>query len=185
MEMLDTDGDGKIDFSEFCIWMAVIPHEQNVIEDMIKEAFCQLNQDINDPDGNGFITLDVFKKILKENIDNEKYTDEEYNEMVKIVADNDQTINYEKFKKIVLTLLAFTILDKDGNGTICDKEMKLAMKCLDKTMPELDLSRDGKFDFLEFMKEFMDQSSLLHCRLKELEDMILKDQIKIKDQIMI
>ena len=83
IEMLDTDGDGKIDFSEFCIWMAVIPHEQNVIEDMIKEAFCQLNQDINDPDGNGFITLDVFKKILKENIDNEKI----HSETEKIIKD--------------------------------------------------------------------------------------------------
>ena len=153
-EMLDADGDGKICFSEFCVMMAVIPLEQNVNENMIKEAFHKLNIEVNDTDGNGFITLDVFKKILKENIDNEKYTDKEYNKMVKIVANNDQTINYAKFKKIVLTLLAFSVLDKDGNGTISDKEMKLAMKLMDKELPGMDISEDGKINFFEFMKEF-------------------------------
>ncbi|XP_068156480.1 calmodulin-related protein 97A [Drosophila tropicalis] len=87
---VDIDGNGEIDFSEFCSMMAKQMRETDTEEEM-REAF-----KIFDKDGDGFISPAELRYVMI-NL-GEKVTDEEIDEMMREADfDGDGMINYEEF----------------------------------------------------------------------------------------
>ncbi|EDW84951.1 uncharacterized protein Dwil_GK18988 [Drosophila willistoni] len=87
---VDVDGNGEIDFNEFCGMMAKQMRETDTEEEM-REAF-----KIFDKDGDGFISPAELRYVMI-NL-GEKVTDEEIDEMMREAdADGDGMINYEEF----------------------------------------------------------------------------------------
>ncbi|KAH8381938.1 hypothetical protein KR009_001095, partial [Drosophila setifemur] len=87
---IDANGNGQIDFNEFCQLMAKQMRETDTEEEM-REAF-----KIFDRDGDGFISPAELRFVMI-NL-GEKVTDEEIDEMIREADfDNDGMINYEEF----------------------------------------------------------------------------------------
>merc|ERR1712159_604920 len=83
------DGNGTIDFPEFCTLMARKMKDTDS-EEELKEAFR-----VFDKDGNGFISAAELRHIMT-NL-GEKLTDEEVDEMIREAdVDGDGQINYEE-----------------------------------------------------------------------------------------
>ena len=90
----DADGNGTIDFPEFCTLMARKMKDTDS-EEELKEAFR-----VFDKDGNGFISAAELRHIMT-NL-GEKLTDEEVDEMIREAdVDGDGHINYEEFVKVM------------------------------------------------------------------------------------
>lgn len=101
VNVVDVDGNGKIDFTEFLTMMQDMDNKE-----VIREAFR-----VFDKDGNGFISAAELRHIMT-NL-GEKLTDEEVDEMIKEAdVDNDGQINYEEFVTMMITGLGqnFTII---------------------------------------------------------------------------
>ncbi|VDP20611.1 unnamed protein product [Soboliphyme baturini] len=80
----DVDGNGKIDFAEFCQMMKVF-----------------------DKDGNGFITAQEFKHFMTTM--GERFTEEEVDEIIKEVdKDGDEQIDYEEFVQMIAPIVEDT-----------------------------------------------------------------------------
>merc|ERR1712171_4605 len=91
----DADGNGTIDFPEFCTLMARKMKDTDS-EEELKEAFR-----VFDKDGNGFISAAELRHIMT-NL-GEKLTDEEVDEMIREAdIDGDGQINYEEFVKVMM-----------------------------------------------------------------------------------
>ena len=58
---IDVDGNGEIDFDEFCMVMKRMTDKKESDEDIIRECFAVFDQDKN-----GIISETEFKRILKE-----------------------------------------------------------------------------------------------------------------------
>merc|ERR1739848_947902 len=87
---VDADGNGTIDFPEFCTLMARKMKDTDS-EEELKEAFRFF-----DKDGNGFISAAELRHIMT-NL-GEKLTDEEVDEMIREAdIDGDGQVNYEEF----------------------------------------------------------------------------------------
>merc|ERR1712216_639514 len=92
---VDADGNGTIDFSEFCTLMARKMKDTDS-EEELKEAFR-----VFDKDGNGFISAAELRHIMT-NL-GEKLTDEEVDEMIREAdIDGDGQINYVEFVKVMM-----------------------------------------------------------------------------------
>ena len=92
---VDADGNGTIDFPEFCTLMARKMKDTDS-EEELKEAFR-----VFDKDGNGFISAAELRHIMT-NL-GEKLTDEEVDEMIREAdIDGDGQINYEEFVKVMM-----------------------------------------------------------------------------------
>merc|ERR1711924_557064 len=92
---VDADGNGTIDFPEFCTLMARKMKDTDTEEELI-EAFR-----VFDKDGNGFISAAELRHIMT-NL-GEKLTDEEGDEMIREAdIDGDGQINYEEFVKVMM-----------------------------------------------------------------------------------
>ena len=92
---VDTDGNGTVDFPEFCTLMARKMKDTDS-EEELKEAFR-----VFDKDGNGFISAAELRHIMT-NL-GEKLTDEEVDEMIREAdIDGDGQINYEEFVKVMM-----------------------------------------------------------------------------------
>ena len=90
---VDADGNGTIDFPEFCTLMARKMKDTDSEE--LKEA------SVFDKDGNGFISAAESGHIMT-NL-GEKLTDEEVDEMIREAdIDGDDQINYEEFVKVMM-----------------------------------------------------------------------------------
>jgi len=94
----DVDGNGKIDFGEFCQMMKCMNKETD--QELIRLAFR-----VFDKDGNGYITAQEFKHFMTTM--GEKFTEEEVDEIIKEVdKDGDEQINYEEFVNMIAPIVA-------------------------------------------------------------------------------
>merc|ERR1711924_305944 len=91
----DADGNGTIDFPEFCTLMARKMKDTDSEEEL--KAFR-----VFDKDGNGFISAAELRHIMT-NL-GAKLTDEEVDEMIREAdIDGDGQINYEEFVKMMMS----------------------------------------------------------------------------------
>merc|ERR1712244_99270 len=87
INVIDTDGDGTIDFHEFLTMMV---SERSEVEE-IREAF-----KVFDINKNGFISAEELRQVMT-NL-GEEVTDEEVNEMIRDAdIDKDGLVSYEEF----------------------------------------------------------------------------------------
>ena len=96
MKMADIDGDGKIDFEEFVLFMKKLDaagkrKSDAEEEELIKEAFRGF-----DKDGNGVIDREEFRAVMADN--GAKVTDEQVAEFMKMAdIDGNGKIDYKEF----------------------------------------------------------------------------------------
>ncbi|XP_060924574.1 uncharacterized protein LOC132998844 [Limanda limanda] len=172
---VDAEGNGTIDFQEFLTMMARKMKDTD-IEEEIREAFR-----VFDKDGNGYICASDLRQVMT-NL-GEKLTDEEVDEMIREAdADGDGQVNFAEFVQMMNAIStstqpidmadqlteeqiaefkeAFSLFDKDGDGTITTKELGTVMRSLGQNPTEaelLDMINDvdaegnGTIDFQEFL----------------------------------
>lgn len=91
---LDADGSGEVDFDEFVSYMQKMKAESEELseEDKVKRAFRTF--DLN---GDGTISKDEFRYILK-GLGDDKFSEEEVDQLFREAdIDNDQKLNYNEF----------------------------------------------------------------------------------------
>lgn len=92
---VDVDGNGTIDFQEFCDMMAKKLKDSDS-EEEIKQAF-----KVFDRDGNGTISVSELKSVMSSL--GEKLTDGEIDAMIREAdVDGDGEISYDEFVKMML-----------------------------------------------------------------------------------
>ncbi|KAL3875246.1 hypothetical protein ACJMK2_038170, partial [Sinanodonta woodiana] len=88
IRMVDADGNGTIDFDEFCVIMSQKMNGTQSENDVL-EAF-----KVFDPEGNGYITSEHLRFIMTTK--GERMTEDEVDEMIKDAdADGDGCIEYD------------------------------------------------------------------------------------------
>ncbi|XP_031351630.1 troponin C, isoallergen Bla g 6.0101-like isoform X2 [Photinus pyralis] len=97
---IDEDGNGEVSFEEFSNMVArfLVEEEEDTaaIQLELKGAFR-----FYDKEGNGFITTDVLREILKELDD--KLSDDELDNMIdEIDADGSGTVDWDEFKAVMI-----------------------------------------------------------------------------------
>merc|ERR1712110_287455 len=93
IEEIDEDGSGLLEFGEFCRLSArfLIEEDDEALKKELKEAFR-----IYDKEGNGYISTDTLKEILKE-LDN-KLTEEDLIGIIEEVdEDGSGTLDFDEF----------------------------------------------------------------------------------------
>jgi len=93
IEEIDEDGSGLLEFGEFCQLAArfLIEEDEEALKKELKEAFR-----IYDKEGNGYISTDTLKEILKE-LDN-KLTEEDLIGIIEEVdEDGSGTLDFDEF----------------------------------------------------------------------------------------
>ncbi|KAG2499977.1 hypothetical protein HYH03_002262 [Edaphochlamys debaryana] len=94
---VDTDGNGTVDFNEFCKLMENRQLQTQDQEEMLREAFKMF-----DRDGNGQINASELRHVMT-NL-GEALTDEEVDAMIREAdVDADGSVNYEEFVRMMTT----------------------------------------------------------------------------------
>merc|ERR1712088_945525 len=90
--------EGKVDFENFCYVAAKFMTEEDEegLRDELKEAFR-----IYDKEGNGYITTDVLKEILRE-IDPELTEDDLDNIIEEVDEDGSGTLDFDEFQEMMM-----------------------------------------------------------------------------------
>merc|ERR1712168_1037091 len=91
------DGSGMLEFEEFCILSAkfLIEEDEESLKEELKEAFR-----IYDKEGNGYITTQVLKEILRE-LDN-RLTEEDIEGIVdEVDEDGSGTLDFDEFQQMM------------------------------------------------------------------------------------
>ncbi|XP_072387179.1 troponin C, isoallergen Bla g 6.0201-like isoform X2 [Diabrotica undecimpunctata] len=100
IDEIDEDGNGEVSFEEFANLAAKFMVEEDedteAIQLELKGAFR-----LYDKEGNGFITIEVLREILRE-LD-EKLTEDDLDNMIdEIDADGSGTVDWEEFKAVMI-----------------------------------------------------------------------------------
>ncbi|TRY79978.1 hypothetical protein TCAL_07547 [Tigriopus californicus] len=134
-----------------------------------KEAFQEF-----DKDGSGTISTKELLPILRA-IGQNPTEDEILNLVIEFDMNGDGTIDFEEFLEMMTKQSkdidqtqeikeAFKIFDRDGNGYIDAKELKMVVTRMgealtaaeaEEFMQEADINGDGKLDYEEFLKMMM------------------------------
>jgi len=93
VEEVDEDGSGELEFEEFCILSAkfLIEEDEESLKEELKEAFR-----IYDKEGNGYITTDTLKEILRE-LDNRLTEDDIEGIVDEVDEDGSGTLDFDEF----------------------------------------------------------------------------------------
>merc|ERR1712183_1074466 len=97
IEDIDEDGSGLLEFAEFCQLAAkfLVEEDEEALKKELKEAFR-----IYDKEGNGYISTDTLKEILKE-LDS-KLTDEDLDNIIEEVdEDSSGTLDFDEFMEMM------------------------------------------------------------------------------------
>ncbi|KAK3093373.1 hypothetical protein FSP39_014725 [Pinctada imbricata] len=150
---VDADGNGTIDFPEFLAMMAKKMKDTDT-EEELREAF-----KVFDKDGNGYISSAELRAVMT-NL-GEKLGDEEIEEMIREAdLDGDGQADQLTEEQIAEFKEAFSLFDKDGDGTITTKELGTVMRSLGQNpteaelqdmINEVDADGNGTIDFPEFL----------------------------------
>jgi len=94
---LESDSE-KVDFETFCKIAAkhMLEEDEEGLRDELKEAFR-----IYDKEGNGYITTDVLKEILRE-IDQELTEDDLENIIEEVDEDGSGTLDFDEFQEMMM-----------------------------------------------------------------------------------
>ncbi|XP_028130418.1 troponin C, isoallergen Bla g 6.0201-like isoform X1 [Diabrotica virgifera virgifera] len=100
IDEIDEDGNGEVSFEEFANLAAKFMVEEDedteAIQLELKGAFR-----LYDKEGNGFITIEVLREILRE-LD-EKLTEDDLDNMIdEIDADGSGTVDWDEFKAVMI-----------------------------------------------------------------------------------
>ncbi|KAG7307509.1 hypothetical protein JYU34_007713 [Plutella xylostella] len=94
---VDEDGSGEVEFEEFVTLASkfMIEEDAEAMQQELKEAFR-----LYDREGNGYITTDVLREILRELDD--KISAEELNMMIEeIDSDGSGTVDFDEFMEVM------------------------------------------------------------------------------------
>merc|ERR1712121_93053 len=97
IEDIDEDGSGLLEFGEFCQLAAkfLVEEDEEALKKELKEAFR-----IYDKEGNGYISTDVLKEILRE-LDN-KLSEEDLDNIVdEVDEDSSGTLDFDEFMEMM------------------------------------------------------------------------------------
>merc|ERR1712214_157386 len=97
IEEIDEDGSGLLEFGEFCQLAAkfLVEEDEEALKKELKEAFR-----IYDKEGNGYISTDTLKEILKE-LDS-KLTNEDLDNIIEEVdEDGSGTLDFDEFMEMM------------------------------------------------------------------------------------
>merc|ERR1712029_434117 len=97
IEEIDEDGSGLLEFGEFCQLAAkfLVEEDEEALKKELKEAFR-----IYDKEGNGYISTDVLKEILRE-LDN-KLSEEDLDNIVdEVDEDSSGTLDFDEFMEMM------------------------------------------------------------------------------------
>jgi len=147
---VDADGNGVIDFPEFCQLMARKMNDKDPEEELIEA--CR----VFDRDGSGAISAAEIRDVMT-NL-GKKLTDEEIDEMIRAAdVDGDGQIDYEEFvemmmgnKKSVSKSSTTPVKDDPGKGSTMDTTLDTTA---DSDTHKVNLAADADFDLTPFVSD--------------------------------
>ncbi|XP_061171967.1 uncharacterized protein LOC133181492 [Saccostrea echinata] len=160
---VDSEGEGIIDYETFQLLMSKYVKTMDTVDELM-EAFL-----VYDRDRKGYVSPDDLRQVLQQVGD--KLSTEEMEEIIKSAEHTEGQIHYEEAHICIASELseeqikefrvAFSLFDKDNDGSINTKELGIVMRSLGQNpsvtelramVDEVDLDGNGVIDFEEFLE---------------------------------